>query len=113
MTDSDTAFAGSISEIYDTQLVPLLFESYADDLATRVAALSPKAVLETPADSRVVTGALAPRIRSADRYVVTDLNSAMLERAASEQPAQDNIDWRQADALALPFADDAFDVIRW
>lgn len=111
MSDSDTAFTGSIPEVYDTQLVPLLFEPYADDLATRVAALSPKSVLETAAGSGVVTRALAPRIRSADRYVVTDLNSAMLDRAASEQPAQDNIEWRQADALALPFADDSFDVV--
>lgn len=119
MTDSDTAFTGSIPEIYDTHLVPLLFEPYAADLARRVAALAPKSVLETAAGSGVVTRALAPRLRSAEhqvgrpagRYVVTDLNSAMLERASSEQPAQDNIEWRQADALALPFEDDAFDAV--
>lgn len=111
MTDSDSAFTGSIPEIYDTHLVPLLFEPYAADLARRVAALAPKSVLETAAGSGVVTRALAPRLRSADRYVVTDLNSAILERASSEQPAQDNIEWRQADALALPFEDDAFDAV--
>ena len=30
---SDTIFAGSIPELYDTHLVPLIFEPYADDLA--------------------------------------------------------------------------------
>lgn len=111
MADSDTAFTGSIPEIYDSQLVPLLFLPYAADLANRVAALAPQPVLETAAGSGVVTRALAPRIRSADRYVVTDLSSAMLERASSEQPAQGNIEWRQADALALPFEDGSFDVV--
>ncbi len=111
MTDCDTAFTGSISEIYDTHLVPLLFEPYAEYLAARVAALAPKSVLETAAGSGVVTRALAPRIRSADRYVVTDLSAAMLEWASSEQSAQDNIEWRQADALALPFENDTFDAV--
>lgn len=37
---SDAVFAGSIPELYDTHLVPLLFEPYAVDLARRVAALA-------------------------------------------------------------------------
>ena len=32
MTQKDSAFAGSIPEIYDTYLVPLIFEVYANDL---------------------------------------------------------------------------------
>jgi hypothetical protein len=30
MTDQDHVFTGSVPEIYDTGLVPLIFESYAD-----------------------------------------------------------------------------------
>ena len=51
MTENDSRFVGSIPEIYDTYLVPLIFEAYANDLAERTAALSPKAVLETAAGS--------------------------------------------------------------
>ena len=33
MTESDKVFAGSIPELYDTYLVPLIFEAYASALA--------------------------------------------------------------------------------
>lgn len=46
MTESDKVFAGSIPELYDTYLVPLIFEAHAKDVAERTAALVPKTVLE-------------------------------------------------------------------
>ncbi len=111
MSDSDKVFAGSIPELYDTYLVPMIFEAYADDLAERVAALSPQNVLETAAGSGVVTRALAARLDPVARYVVTDLNQPMLDHAAGRQGQDDRITWRQADALNLPFDDASFDVV--
>jgi ubiquinone/menaquinone biosynthesis C-methylase UbiE len=111
MSDKDKNFTGSIPDIYDEFLVPLIFESYARDMAQRVAEVSPLAVLETAAGSGVVTRALAPLLTSAARYVVTDLNPPMLERAARQQPADVRIEWQQADAMALPFEDEVFDVV--
>ena len=111
MTENDKVFAGSIPELYDTYLVPLIFEPYASDLAERVAALAPKAVLETAAGSGVVTRALASRLASDARYTVTDLNQPMLDHAASKQGSDDRIAWRQADALDLPFDDASFDAV--
>lgn len=35
MADSDTVFAGSIPQFYDTLMVPLIFQPYALDLADR------------------------------------------------------------------------------
>ena len=35
MSESDKKFVGSIPDIYDDYLVPLIFEAYASDLATR------------------------------------------------------------------------------
>lgn len=35
MSDTDKLFAGSIPEVYDTYLVPLIFETYADNPAGR------------------------------------------------------------------------------
>ena len=84
MTERDQMFDGSIPELYDTYLVPLIFESYANDLADRVATLKPKRVLETAAGSGVVTRALASRLASDAFYTVTDLNQAMLDYAASK-----------------------------
>ena len=111
MAESDKVFAGSIPEIYDTYLVPLIFEPYANDIAGRAAALWPKTVLETAAGSGVVTRALASRLASYSRYTVTDLNQPMLDHAENRQGPDGRIIWRQADALDLPFDDASFDVI--
>lgn len=109
MLETDKVFAGSIPENYDRYMVPLIFEPYAADLAQRAASLSPNAVLEIAAGTGVVTRALAPKLSAAASYTVTDLNQPMLDYAASRQPLDSRITWRQADALALPFEDAAFD----
>ena len=111
MSNNDAVFNRSIPEIYDEYLVPMIFEEYADDLADRVVSAEPASVLELAAGSGVVTRAVAPRLAVNARYSVSDLNPGMLERANSVQPPDDRIEWRQADALDLPFDDDLFDVV--
>jgi len=111
MTTEDKVFSGSIPEFYDTYLVPLIFEVYADDLAARVASAAPMAVLETAAGSGVVPRALINHLHPDARYVVTDLNQPMLDQAARRQPPDKRIEWRQADALDLPFGDSSFDAV--
>src|SRR5438552_11864845 len=103
MPETDIVFAGSIPENYDRYLVPLIFESFAKDIAQRVAALSPSAVLETAAGTGVVTRALTPRLSPDASYVVTDLNQPMLDYATKRRVADSRISWRKADAQALPF----------
>src|SRR3954454_20301994 len=111
MSAGDKVFAGSIPENYDRYMVPLIFESYARDIARRAAALSPKAVLETASGSGVVTRALAPGLSPDAGYVVTDLNQPMLDYAATRQKQDSRIAWRKADAQSLPFEDAAFDLV--
>jgi ubiquinone/menaquinone biosynthesis C-methylase UbiE len=111
MSDADKAFAGSIPEFYDTYMVPLIFEAYAEDMAARVASIAPRSVLETAAGSGVVPRSLIKRLHPGDRYVVTDLNQSMLDHAARRQTPDKRIEWRQADALDLPFEDDSFDAV--
>jgi SAM-dependent methyltransferase len=107
---SDKLFAGDIPRLYETYLVPLLFESYAEDLARRVAALRPCRVLEVAAGTGVVTRALAQALSTETAIVATDLNEAMLREAASI-PTRRPVEWQQADAMQLPFADASFDVV--
>lgn len=111
MTEGDKAFAGSIPKFYDTLMVPMIFEPYAADMAALVAAFSPGSVLETAAGSGVVARALAHKLDAGARYVVTDLNQPMLDFAAARQEADSRIEWRQADALDLPFDDASFDIV--
>jgi ubiquinone/menaquinone biosynthesis C-methylase UbiE len=108
---TDKLFAGSIPEIYDRLLVPLIFESYARELAAQVASVEPQDVLETAAGTGVLTRAIAARLPTQARIVATDLNQPMLDRAAQRQADDRRITWRQADALALPFEDQRFDVV--
>ena len=111
MLESDKVFAGSIPENYDRYMVPLIFEPFAADLARRAASLSPSDILEIAAGTGVVTRALAPELSPGASYIVTDLNQPMLDYAASRQAPDNRIKWRQADALALPFGNAAFDLV--
>ena len=111
MLESDKVFAGSIPENYDRYMVPLIFEPFAVDLAQRAASLAPSAVLEIAAGTGVVTRALAPKLSPSASYVVTDLNQPMIDYAASQQAPDSRIQWRQADAMALPFEDATFDLV--
>jgi ubiquinone/menaquinone biosynthesis C-methylase UbiE len=99
-----------MAEIYDSHLVPLIFQQYADDLAARTAALEPESLLEIAAGSGVVTRAVAPVLARGARYVVTDLNPPMLAKAVSQQPDAGHLEWGVADAQDLPFDQDTFDL---
>ena len=107
---TDQVFSGSIPELYDTLLVPLIFEPYAMDMAARAAACQPKRVLEVAAGTGAVTRALARALPATTEIVATDLNLPMLDRAAAvgtDRP----VTWQQADAQQLPFADGSFDLV--
>lgn len=111
MVATDKVFAGSIPEIYDRYLVPLIFDSYALNLAERVVITEPRDVLETAAGTGVLTRAIASRLPAYARIVATDLNQPMLNHAKARQSHDGRIEWKQADALALPFEDQSFDVV--
>lgn len=107
---SDKNFAGAIPEIYETHLVPLIFTPYAADIARRLSTRPVKRVLEIAAGTGVVTRALANALPPEATIVATDLNQAMLDQAAVVGISRP-VEWRQADAMALPFEDGSFDVV--
>ena len=73
-SDRDVIFTGSIPKLYETYLVPLIFESYAEEMARRIAPRSPSRVLEIAAGTGVVTRALASALPENVSIVATDLN---------------------------------------
>jgi ubiquinone/menaquinone biosynthesis C-methylase UbiE len=111
MVATDKVFAGSIPELYDRYLVPLIFESYASDLATRIAKAAPRDVLETAAGTGALTTAMVARLPAATRIVATDLNQPMLDYSSGRPSLRGRVTWQQADALALPFEAATFDVV--
>ena len=87
-----------------------LREPYARDLAVRLADLAPARLLETAAGTGVATRALARALPAGTAIVATDLNRPMLDLAAARMETAE-VTWQQADALALPFGDGAFDAV--
>jgi ubiquinone/menaquinone biosynthesis C-methylase UbiE len=106
----DKVFSGSIATLYDTHLVPLIFAPYALDLVNRLATRSVSRILEIAAGTGVVTRALAAGLPHDVSIVATDLNPAMLDRAAAVGTER-AVEWRQADAMHLPFPDATFDAV--
>jgi len=107
---TDKVFAGSIPKAYETYLVPLLFEAYAADLVNRLASRSLGRVLEVAAGTGVVTRALASVLPERVSIVATDLNQPMLDQASALGTTRP-VEWRQADAMQLPFQDGTFDAV--
>jgi ubiquinone/menaquinone biosynthesis C-methylase UbiE len=109
MTATDTVFAGSIPAIYDQYMVPLVFAPYAKLVAERAAELRPQRILETAAGTGVVTEELHRALPEAE-IVATDLNAPMLEQA-SRRISASNVRFQPADAQALPFGENSFDLV--
>jgi SAM-dependent methyltransferase len=107
---TDKFFAGSIPALYESHLVPLIFEPYAADLVARLKARPLARVLEVAAGTGVVTRKLASELPASVAVVATDLNQPMLDQAQSVGTAR-AVEWRQADAMKLPFGDAAFDAV--
>lgn len=110
MSSGDKVFAGSVPQIYQQLMVPLIFAPYARDLAGRVARTRPRRLLETACGTGVVTRELAAQLPADIGITATDLNEPMLAQAKAALP-DPRVEWRQADALALPFDDATFDVV--
>ncbi len=108
--DSDLVFSGSIPDLYERYLVPLIFQPYADDLGNRLADLRPATVLELAAGTGVATRAISSRLGASTAITATDLNQPMIDRAASIGTTHP-VTWRQADALDIPFEDGSFDAV--
>jgi len=108
--DTDKVFSGSVPNLYEEYMVPLIFEPYAADLAKRVASRAPSRVLEIAAGTGVVTRHLATMLPSQSTIIATDLNAPMLKLAEEIGTARP-VQWRPADAMQLPFEDTSVDAV--
>jgi len=107
---TDKSFAGAIPRLYDTYLVPMLFEPYAHDVVNRLKQRKLSRVLEIAAGTGVVTRAMINELPKDTEIVATDLNQAMLDQAQQIGTTR-RVEWQQADAMQLPFEDSHFDAV--
>ena len=111
MADNAADFFGNIPQYYDHGLGPMIFADYAAEIAQRVAAGNPARVLETAAGTGIVTRRLRDGLPADAHLAATDLNPPMLDVARSKFRAGEQVEFRQAYATALPFADRSFDAV--
>lgn len=108
--DKDRVFRGSIPTLYEEYLVPVQFETYAEEMASRLKRIPLGRVLETAAGTGVLTRAMAATLPADVAIVATDLNQPMLDEAA-RRLSSPRVSWQQADAQDLPFPDGGFDAV--
>jgi len=102
-----TTFSGSIPEYYDRCLGPAWFGPFGRELAALLPADPGGDVLEIACGTGLVTRELRQRLAPSRRLVASDLNKPMLDYARSKLGDR-AIEWREADAQALPFRDGEF-----
>jgi ubiquinone/menaquinone biosynthesis C-methylase UbiE len=111
MPEANATFTGSIPENYDRYLGPILFGPYAIDLVSRLDISQDAAVLELACGTGIVTRRLVERLGPGAKVLATDLNESMLNYARARLGSGDSVEWKQADASDLPFADQSFDAV--
>ena len=103
------SFSGTIPEVYDQYLGPLLFEPFAKDLTERIKNRKISSVLELACGTGRVTKYLSKLLPDAKIYA-TDINPDMLVVAKKKVTAE-NIEWKQTDMQEIPFEDSKFDLV--
>jgi len=88
-----------------------LLGPFAADLAQRLPERPPGDVLEIACGTGIVTRRLRERLSPSLRLVATDLSKAMLDYARAELDSREDIEWREADVLKLPFEDNQFGAV--
>jgi SAM-dependent methyltransferase len=86
-------------------------EPFAADLARRLPEHPSGDVLEIACGTGLVTRRLRERLRPSVRLVATDVSRAMLDYAQAKHDARLDIEWREADAMKLPFEDNEFTAV--
>ncbi|MBX5201558.1 methyltransferase domain-containing protein [Rhizobium sp. NZLR1] len=107
---SPAPFDEGVAELYQTLLVPILFEPYAAEMAIAADRSKPGSVLELAAGTGALTRALRMTLDPPTEIVATDLNQAMMDIGAPSV-TMSRTHWMHADAQNLPFAPEMFDLV--
>jgi ubiquinone/menaquinone biosynthesis C-methylase UbiE len=97
------------ADVFERLLVPAIFDRYAHDLIERARPVGPSdRVLDLGCGTGIVARRLRERLGGAARVTGLDTNGGMLAKAMSIGP---EIDWREGNAMALPFGDQSFELV--
>jgi ubiquinone/menaquinone biosynthesis C-methylase UbiE len=110
MSENITTFNGSVPQNYDDYLGPLLFESFAIDLTSRIVPEKKVRVLELACGTGRLTRHLLTQLPPGSELVATDLNTDMIA-VAKEKIEAPNLRWDVVDMLNIPYENESFDIV--
>jgi SAM-dependent methyltransferase len=109
--DIKANFSGSMPGNYDRYLGPAWFDAFGKDLAARLPAKPPGDVLEIACGTGLVTAYLRDRLDPSVRLIATDISKSMVDYAREKLKNRRGIEFREADAMKLPFGDGEFGAV--
>jgi ubiquinone/menaquinone biosynthesis C-methylase UbiE len=98
----------SPAEIYERYMVPAIFTSWVPGLVDLVDLKPGERILDVACGTGIVARQAAEQVGPGGHVVGLDLNVSMLARARAHGST---VEWREGNAMALPFPDNAFDVV--
>ena len=111
-TQAGWQLAEDSAEAYERYLVPAIFIEMAERLLDLAEVGNGQRVLDVGCGTGIVARRAAARVGANGTLTGLDLNEGMLRVARRvSQGLRPSIEWRQGDALALPFADGSFDAV--
>lgn len=104
--------ADEAAENYERYRVPAMFGPLADELVASAGLRTGDRVLDVACGTGIVARRAARQLGGQGRVVGLDINPGMLAVARSAAAAEGlEIEWREGDALAPPFAEGSFDAV--
>jgi ubiquinone/menaquinone biosynthesis C-methylase UbiE len=107
--------AGSAPEVYERELVPIIFGPWAPLLVDLGQVCEGDRVLDVACGTGIVSRTAARRVGTAGSVAGIDLNSGMLKVAqiawSAHVPSGISVQWREASADKLPFPSATFDIV--
>ena len=101
---------GNAAANYERYFVPAIGAPLADDLVAAAALAEGARVVDVACGTGVVTRLAADRVGADGTVAGVDVNPGMLSVARAASPRNTTIEWYEANAEALPLADETFDV---
>ena len=96
------------AELYESAFVPGFFAQWSPTLCAMAGVGVGSTVLDVACGTGIAARTAADRVGPGGRVVGIDLNRSMLTVAERVRP---DIEWREANAISLPFDDEAFDAV--
>lgn len=104
-------YVGDVAVAYDRDLGQVLFEQYACDIARRTAENPVNDVLEVASGTGIVTRQLRNMLPEHAKLTAIDISDSMMDVARTKFLSHEQVTLQIANAVALPFNDQAFDAV--